>query len=183
MYPRIFKLKFPRVEIAHWTDRYSYTGGDHPLEKLGAAARDRGYLRPTEFLALCRWKTARTVKQCSSNSAQQIQDATQLAFSTGDDRAKIGILRLLAGVDWATASVVLHFCDRQPYPILDFRALWSLGSKQPSSYTFDFWWAYTTFIRQLAGSTGHSMRTIDRAVWQYSKEHQPPRRRGVGCRG
>ena len=130
MYPRIFKLKFPRVEIAHWTDRYSYTGGDHPLEKLGAAARDRGYLRRTEFLALCRWKTARTVKQRSSNSAQQIQDATQLAFSTSDDRAKIGILRLLAGVDWATASVVLHFCDRQPYPILDFRALWSLGSKQ-----------------------------------------------------
>ena len=146
------------------------------MDKLAPAARDRGYLRRTEFLALCRWKTPRTIKRCASNSTQQIRDATQLAFSTRDERAKIGILRLLAGVDWPTASVLLHFCDRQPYPVLDFRALWSLGSQQPSSYTFDFWWAYTTFTRQLAESTGHTMRIVDRALWQYSKEHQPARR-------
>ena len=144
------------------------------MDEVGAAVRDRGYLRRREFLALCRWKTPRTIKRCSSNTTELIRDATQLAFGTSDERAKIGILRLLAGIDWPTASVLLHFCDRQPYPVLDFRALWSLGSERPSRYTFDFWWAYTMFTRQLAESTGHTMRTVDRALWQYSKQHQLP---------
>ena len=174
MQPAIFKLRFPATEIPHWAERYAYTGEDRSMDEVGAAVRDRGYLRRSEFLALCRWKTPRTIKRCSSNATQQIRDATQLAFGTSDERAKIGILRLLAGVDWPTASVLLHFCDRQPYPVLDFHALWSLGSERPSRYTFDFWWAYTMFTRQLAESTGHTMRTVDRALWQYSKQHQLP---------
>jgi hypothetical protein len=172
----MFKLRFPSTEIPHWAERYSYTGEDRLMDRLAPATRDRGYLRRNEFLALCRWKTPRTIRRCASNSTQQIRDATQLAFATSDERAKIGILRLLAGVDWPTASVLLHFCDRQPYPVLDFRALWSLGTEPPSSYSFAFWWAYTTFTRRLAESTGHTMRTIDRALWQYSKERQPARR-------
>ncbi len=32
----------------------------------------------------------------------------------------------------------LHFCDRRSYPILDYRALWSLGFAKPPTYTFDF---------------------------------------------
>ncbi|MGH7322475.1 MAG: hypothetical protein ACRELA_23010, partial [Candidatus Rokuibacteriota bacterium] len=82
------------------------------------------------------------------------------------------ILRTLAGIEWPTASVILHFCDGRPYPILDYRALWSLGFAKPPAYTFDFWWAYTDFARVLAQSTGHDMRTLDRALWQFSKAHQ-----------
>ncbi len=170
------KLRFSPTDIPHWAGRYSYAGEDRLMDRLAPAARDRGYLRRNEFLALCRWKTPRTIRRCASNSTQQVRDATQLAFGTSDERAKIGILRLLSGVDWPTASVLLHFCDRQPYPVLDFRALWSLSTEQPSSYSFDFWWAYTTFTRELAESTGHAMRIVDRALWQYSKEHQPTRR-------
>lgn len=59
------------------------------------------------------------------------------------------------------------------YPILDFRALWSLGqTNTPSSYTFDFWWAYVEHARGLADEAGLRMRTLDRALWQYSKERQ-----------
>ena len=71
-----------------------------------------------------------------------------------------------------TASVILHFCDTRPYPVLDYRALWSLGYSRPPVYTFEFWSAYTHFTRALAQSTGHDMRTVDRALWQYSKHHQ-----------
>jgi len=46
-----------------------------------------------------------TGKRCASNSAEEVRDVTALAFSTSDERAKIGLLRLLAGVDWPTASV------------------------------------------------------------------------------
>jgi len=110
------------------------------------------------------------------NPSQQIRDATHLSFGTADERVKIGILRLLDGVDWPTASVLLHFCDRQQYPVLDFRALWSLGIATPPKYTFEFWWTYVTFTRQLMDSSGEAMRTVDRALWQYSKERQRQRR-------
>jgi hypothetical protein len=172
----VFKLRFPPTEIPRWASRYSFPGEDELADRVAPAARDRGYLKRPEFLSLCKWKTPRTAKRCALNSSDQIRDATQLSFGTADERAKIGILRLLDGVDWPTASVLLHFCDRQPYPVLDFRALWSLGIPSPPAYTFEFWWAYATFTRQMADSSGESMRTVDRALWQYSKEHQPARR-------
>ena len=77
-----------------------------------------------------------------------------------------------AAISWPTASVILHFCDRGPYPILDFRAVWSVGVPGVPKYTFSLWWEYTCFIREISDRTGLSMRTIDRALWQYSKERQ-----------
>ena len=175
-----FRLRFPASEIGAWAVRFP-AEGDRTVERLAPAIRKRGYLRRTEFLRLCRWKTPRTATRCASNSAARIRDATTLALATTDERAKIGILRLLDGVDWPTASVLLHFSDRRPYPILDTRALWSVGVVADGRYDFDFWHRYTLFLRELARSTGHSMRTIDRALWQYSKERQPARRSRKGA--
>jgi hypothetical protein len=71
-----------------------------------------------------------------------------------------------------TASVLLHLA-RQTYPIIDYRALWSLGiDPPPAYYSFEFWWKYTRACRSLADEAGVSMRTLDRALWQYSKELQ-----------
>src|SRR5207245_10901558 len=123
----MFKIRFPPTEIAHWAARYAFPGEDALVERVTPAARDRGYLKRREFLDLCRWKTPRTAKRCALNSSQQIRDATQISFNTSDERAKIGILRFLAGVDWQTASVLIHFRDGQPYLVLNFLALWSLA--------------------------------------------------------
>jgi hypothetical protein len=68
--------------------------------------------------------------------------------------------------------VILHFFHRDRYPILDFRALWSLHCEVPKQYDFRFWQEFTEFCRGLAEQTGASMRTLDRALWQYSKEKQ-----------
>ncbi|HKI93795.1 MAG TPA: hypothetical protein VJ992_00760 [Gemmatimonadales bacterium] len=74
-------------------------------------------------MALCYWKTPRTQPKVKQNTPNEIQVATSLALDTTDERAKIGVLRLLHGVSWPTASVILHFCAREPYPILDANAL------------------------------------------------------------
>ena len=97
---------------------------------------------------------------------------TRTALSARHERLKVGALLVLSGVQWPTASVILHFCDRGMYPILDFRALWSLGYEKPPTYTFPFWVAYCEFTRALAKRAGVSMRTLDRALWQYSKRNQ-----------
>ena len=76
-----------------------------------------------------------------------------------------------------TASVLLHLA-LQTYPIIDYRAFWSLSiDPPPASYSFEFWWKYTRTCRSSADEAGVSMRTLDRARWQYSKEYRPTPKR------
>jgi hypothetical protein len=165
-------LRFPPSEVSHWAHTFTDTGEGRIVDELAPRIRARGYLSRPEFLELCHWKSPRPRQRYASNTAAEIREATHVALASPDERAKIYILRTLAGVSWPTASVILHFCDRRPYPILDYRALWSVGCRRPPVYTFDFWWAYTEFVRALARTTRHDMRTLDRALWQFSKEHQ-----------
>jgi hypothetical protein len=151
----VFRLRFPPSEIPRWAKTYaSSPGEDRIVDQLSPRARARGYLTRAEFLELCRWKTPRSQPRCATNTAAQIREATEIALATADERAKTYILRSLVGVGWPTASVILHFCDWRLYPILDYRALWSLGLARSPRYTFDLWWAYTTFTRGLAQSAG-----------------------------
>jgi hypothetical protein len=76
---------------------------------------------------------------------------------------------------WPTASVLLHFAHVERYPILDFRALWSLSILKPKGqYKFQFWWEYVQICRNIADKRGVEMRMLDRALWQYSNENQSP---------
>ncbi len=87
-------------------------------------------------------------------------------------KARIEVLTNLDAVRWPTASVILHFFHRDRYPIMDFRALWSISLPVPVQYNFDFWWPYVQFCRDLSKRTDMDMRTLDRAIWQLSKEKQ-----------
>ena len=143
------------------------------MEAIGREAGERGYFTKGELIVVCRWKTPRSQSRVASNEAAEIEELTRFALSTSSERARIGIMPLLHGVAWPTASVLLHFAHREPYPILDYRALWSLDTdKPPYDYTFPFWIEYVTFCRAVAKQAGRSMRTLDRALWQYSKENQ-----------
>jgi len=103
-----------------------------------------------------------------------VQEATGIALAATSEILRIQNLLCLKGVGWPTASVVLHWFHDEDYPILDFRALWSLGiEKKMDEYRFDFWMAYVQFCRNLAAENELSMRVLDRALWQYSKENQP----------
>lgn len=166
-----FELRFSRRDIAKWASRFSYES-DIEIEQVGSTARARGYLTRSEFVKLCRWKSPRSHPLVRANPTDVVEAVTGAALGTTDERAKMGLLRALSGVSWPTASVILHFCDRERYPILDFRALWSLGYRTPPPYTLQFWLAYVKFTRDLAKRTRSSMRQVDRALWQYSKERQ-----------
>ncbi len=173
----LFALRFDPAEVRSWAARYQGTPAELRREEqiereIAPRARAAGYYTKPDFLVLTRWKTPRSQPKCESNSAEFIEEATSVALSARDERLRIGVPRLLSGVDWPTASVLLHFGSRDPYPILDFRALWSLGWEKPPSYTFPFWWEYVQTCRKLAEESGVSMRELDRALWQYSKENQ-----------
>lgn len=166
-----FRLRFPAAQLAYWAARFPDVGADEPLaDRVRPRVLARGYLTRTEFLAVCAWKSPRMMPHCRANSARRIRDVTAAAFAEMDEAHKVELLLELRGVGWPTASVILHFCDARPYPILDYRAAWSLGFDTPPHYTMEFWLGYLDATRRLAQRTGLSLRTLDKALWQYSKE-------------
>lgn len=167
-----FKLGFSKKAVQEWAGKYSIYY-DNDVEALAPQIRERGYLIKSEFEVFCRWKTPRSQRRVASNPADYIEAVTQTALSTPNERLRIEVLLLLSGVRWPTASVILHFCHREPYPILDYRALWSLGiDANTVPYNFEFWNEYTQFCRKLANEVGVSMRELDRALWKYSEQNQ-----------
>jgi hypothetical protein len=176
------QLRFPTSSFQELSDRYvaDLRPRDRRLtdaitQQVFPSYGQKGYLTKDEFLTVCEWKTPRSKSRCDANDASLIREISSLVRTTKSERLRIQIWTLLAGVKWPTASVFLHFAFADRYPILDFRALWSLSVEVPSQYTFPFWWRYTEFCRELASQTGVTLRVLDQALWQYSKLHQPKR--------
>lgn len=169
----MFILRFDRNEIPHLAERYPVADDLEVEMNIAPQVRTRGYFNKPEFIKMCYWKTPRSKPLIESNMEEYIQAVTQTSLSTPNERLRIEVLTLLDGVSWPTASVLLHFGHSAHYPILDFRALWSLGiDNPPIDYDFKFWSEYTQFCRHLASEAGVTMRILDRALWQYSKEKQ-----------
>ncbi len=136
---RPLKLQFDPTLIAGLAARYSY-GVDPEVERrivdeIGPAAQVRGFFSFDEFLYVCHWKTQRTKSRVAANLPKDVEEATRTALSTSDEGLRIGSLRELEGVDWATASVFLHFGHHEPYPIIDFRALEAVGIERVGERT------------------------------------------------
>lgn len=168
-----FALRFPVSKIESWAARYDASQDDVPENTIAPRMRARGYLNKNDFLALARWKSPRSQPLCAQNPEDYIKAVTRTAFSTPHERLRIEVLLLLTGVSWPTASVILHFGHMEPYPILDVRALWSLRVQaRQDAYDFNLWWGYAQFCRSLARQSNVTMRILDRALWQYSKERQ-----------
>ena len=119
---------------------------------------------------MCSWKTVRSRPKVAENTEAAVVDATRRALSAGDEATRIGALLELEGVGVPTASTLLYFAFPDDYPILDIRALESLGVKPRSTYPVSFWLEYLGACRELARRAGVSLRTLDKALWQYSKE-------------
>lgn len=132
------------------------------------------YLNRKNLIKLGRWKSPRALNHYKSeiNTNKRIRELTSFALLSKDEYIRIMCPQFLKGVSWGVASVILHFAYPNKYSIIDFRAVWTLGWEQPRIYTFDYWMKYTNFIRNLAKGTGITIREIDKALWQYSKENQ-----------
>lgn len=165
-------LRFPIAEVKFWATRYSYSDDSVIADKIGPAVKTQQCLTKGQLLKLARWKSPRIVPKCGKNDAGFVEEVTSRALQSKDERFRVEALRLLNGVDWPMASVILHFCHDGRYPILDYRALWSLRVHPVPRYNYDLWAEYTRVTRELATEAGVDMRTLDRALWQYSKERQ-----------
>ncbi|HEY6398276.1 MAG TPA: hypothetical protein VIX82_12560 [Solirubrobacteraceae bacterium] len=164
-----FELQFPADQIEALASRFGYAA-DARLLAAGAAARTRGHYTREEFIAICAWKTVRSRPRVAANAERAVVDATGQALAAADEATRMSALLELEGVGVPTASVLLYFAFPDDYPILDVRALESLGVNPRSQYPVSFWLQYLSACRELARRTGVSTRTLDKALWQHSKE-------------
>ena len=164
-----FTLQFPPQEIRPLAARFGNLD-ESPLLALGAAARERGHYTRPEFIDVCAWKTPRSRPKIASNTEAAVAAATGLALAAVDEGTRIRALLGLTGVGVPTASTLLYATYPTAYPILDVRALESLGVKPRSQYPVAFWLGYLGACREIARRHRVSIRTLDKALWQHSKE-------------
>lgn len=165
------RLRCKIVDLRPLAQRYE--SDERYISDLKEGIRDRGYLTKDELRSVARWKAQRRVDHLiARNSEEFVREITTIALGAENERTRIEILTLFDGVQWPMASVILHFFHQDPYPIIDFRALWTLLIDKPSNYNFDFWQSYVDCCRSIADQSGLDMRTLDQALWQYSKENQ-----------
>ena len=164
-----FALRFPPEEIEPLALRFPAMD-DGPYLAAGAAAAARGHYRRAEFLLVCGWKSPRSRPLVAANPARRVAARTRAAFAAGDETARIAALLSLDGVGVPTGSALLHFAFPDRYPVLDVRALESLGVRGRSTYPPAFWLAYLDACRALAAAHGVTVRTLDKALWQFSRE-------------
>lgn len=164
-----FELQFSLDEIDALAARFPAVD-DGRLREVGVAVLERGYYTREEFIEVCAWKTVRSRPKVSGNTEAAVVRATGLAIGTEDESVRMTALLELDGVGVPTASTLLYCGFPDHYPILDVRALESLGVKPRSQYPLSFWLGYLDACRELAQQAGVSLRTLDKALWQHSKE-------------
>ncbi len=164
-----FQLQFHPTRIRELAARYDYPGEDRAIRD-GAAARLAGAYRYDDLLWLYGWKTRnRSVRRFLANDPARAVEATRVALDPKTPEPdRMAALTVLDGVGYPVASCVLHFAHTDPYPILDVRALESLGYRtQRTTYSERFWQDYVAACRALAAEHGVSMRDLDRALWAW----------------
>jgi hypothetical protein len=165
-----FRLQFEPTQIKGLAARYRY---DDDTEALAAGHRIGGgdYSR-ANLEAIFRWKTGgRGISRLSRNSDLEISEALRLAARAETERAAMAVLCGLGGVDVPVASAILTAIDPERYTIIDFRALESLGVAA-TWHTVDSYLGYLDQCRNLARQNGITLRELDRALWQWSKEQR-----------
>lgn len=164
-----FCLRPSDEELREALDAYD-PADDDEVERIGQEVQQRRCLTNDDLLGLVRWKSPRTMWLAEKNEDSFTCEVTRAALGTSNERLRIEALTLLDGVAWPVASVVLHFCVPNQYPILDVRALWTLGFDERPTYHFKFWSCYVHFCRDLRSTLNLTMRELDRGLWMYSKK-------------
>lgn len=168
-----FVLQFDVSEIPRLAARYVVDdqGADDKALRAGREISSGNYSRDN-LQVIFHWKTGgRGISRLRRNTDEEIADALQLAVRAAADRSAVAVLCGLNGVEVPVASAILTAINPERFTIIDFRALESLGiTDRQAYYTIDFFIDYLRFCRRLANECRVGLRTLDRALWHWSKE-------------
>ena len=129
-----------------------------------------GYLTKNELMEMGDWKRHTLPSQMVNNPVGHVEKITAAAFRPGDDWEKLEKLIDIDGVGQPVASTILHLYDPERYPIFDPHALYSIRIKKKDvEGDKKFWREYVKLCREKSECHGVCMRTLDRALYKFSK--------------
>lgn len=163
-----FVLQFDPALICRLAERY---GPEQDSETFAAGARiAAGEHTLANLRVIVRWKSARRVALIDHNPSTEIEKSLRFVTNPStSERAAIEALDRLHGVGIPMASAIMTAIYPDKFTVTDWRALEALGvTKWPDNV--DFYLAYLSACRDLARRYGVSLRALDRALWQWSRE-------------
>lgn len=164
-------MRITAAFVVEWAGRYvSNMGSVEPelFETLGPGVAARGFYEPEELAKVARWKTPRSQRKIQQNEPDDVRDVTSMAFSA-PERLQHRVLTMLDGVRVATATALLTVAFPDRHTVIDFRsteALHLLGEWDGAGGYV----AYLRVCRRLANELEVDLRTLDRALWRWSKD-------------
>lgn len=161
--------KIDKAFVETWASKYPVAAERELFERVGPSVAERGHYVRDDFVAVGRWKAARATSRMQRNSKADIEDVTRLAFCA-HDRFKHLVLALLDGVGVPMASALLTVWAPDRFTVIDFRALETLGAFGELDERRPPYPEYLGLCRGIASRTGSDLRSLDRALWQWSKE-------------
>jgi hypothetical protein len=163
-----FRLRFPEKDIRKIAAKYD-ASEDQPALDAGKRIA-KGACTRKNLQIVFDWKTrGRGRNRLKKNSDIEIEDALQTCKSVKTERAAVAVLRGLNGVDVPVASAILTVIDPKRYTVIDFRALEALNQAMANP-SVDYYLRYLCVCRKIAQKNKTSLRKLDRALWQWSKE-------------
>lgn len=167
-----FSTSLDAAAVGKLVEQYKRDGIGWPRELKALAAgqrirKERDYSLEN-LLHIVRWKAERSKGRVASNLKQEVEEALRVVALSKSDRVRSAVLVGLRGVQVPMASAILTAFDPKRFTVIDFRALESLGTKQPSP-TIEYYLRYLDFCRAKANEIGVSLRDFDQALWQASK--------------
>ena len=163
-----FSLQFPVADIQLWADRYP-PEDNSPFE-AGRRITDGDYDR-ANLRIIVNWKSKRRAALIDKNSDGEITEALRLAVEAQEARTAFAVLMGLSGVGLPMASAILACLDGKQYTIIDWRTLEALGAPNWNADLNFYLTHYLPECRRLARAAEVSLRTLDRALWQWSREN------------
>ena len=175
------QMLFPftkKDEILYWATLYTKEQSEkrqreeEVVRKFKDIVDEEGYLPKHELMEMAHWKDPQFARSNikKGNLPERIKAVTRDAFRPGDDWEKLEKLTDIVGVGESIASAILHLYDQERYPILDKHALWSLTIDHTKvDYDKKFWKEYVKLCRKKSECHGVCMRTLDRALYKFSK--------------
>ncbi|NMH96616.1 hypothetical protein [Pseudonocardia acidicola] len=155
--------------VRHWSERYPITSDRRVLDEIGPAVAARGHYTMDELLVVGRWKATRATGYMRRNTAEDVEAITRLGLTAPDHLAH-RVLRLLAGVLDPMASALLTVVHPDRFTVIDVLAIKTLRAHGELD-TWPSYPAYLQLCRELANRTGADLRTLDRALWKWGKDH------------
>ena len=164
----LFRPQLTREQAIRLASIYADDDEERALD-AGRKIRAGDYAR-VHLQTVFQWKTKNRGKtRLSQNSDSEILDALRLAVAANESRSTIAVLMGLYGVNTPVASAIATAIYPERFTIFDFRALEALGTTE-TDRSIPFYLDYLRFCTGLAKDWSISLRTLDRALWQWSAD-------------